>query len=264
MIKRMVVSKASLVALICLFVLSSGCNPAGDSPPQSRHQPTPRLTLGPDPPVTFLPQPTVGEWAIEEWSGDEACAPPCWKGIVPGGTSADQVVRILDDLLSEGEIEGYLKLADAHYRAELPSDVAVNIGLCDGQVSHLRMNYRGPYGPRLYQVIERFGEPEALGPSRGLTWTGACPRDGWDDRLYNTAPSTGIYLLYPSEGVTVRLMVPTGYSGRVCPLMRVVVLIFYPPRSLEQVLQEEGSVAFDGADWNQNDLIPWPGYGMDD
>lgn len=259
-------SRTTLVALLCLLVLSNGCNlaPSGTPTALSGDQTTPRPSLLPEPPSTYFPRPTGEEWAIEEWRYDESCAPPCWNGIVPGVSSAEDVVRILDELQVEGEIQGYAKLSDTHYRVELPSGDVVSIALPEGLVNGLNLSYRGRYIPRLSQVIERFGEPEALGPSRGLSWTRDCPRDEWDDRVYYTAPSTGVYLLYPSQGVTVRLRIPDGFVGRVCPQMQIATLIFYQPRSLEEALQEERSVAFSWSDWDQAELIPWPGYGVDD
>jgi hypothetical protein len=185
----------------------------------------------------------------------EPCAPPCWEGITPGVSSKEDVLRILDQLESDGGIESYTVW---NFRAEGRFGT-VYIGFDDDEhVDGIRLHPWFDY--RVKQVIDQFGEPEAYASPSRLERED-CPCQNWDDEIYERAPSGGGYLLYPSQGVTVRIRIAEGYTGCVCSEMETAVLYYYVPRSLADALEEGRTPAFDWADWSSADLVQWHGYG---
>jgi hypothetical protein len=122
-------------------------------------------------------------------------------------------------------------------------------------ISHHRINYR------VGQIIERFGEPEAYAPSSGVVREDSSCEKEWDNSRYDAYPSSAGYLLYPSQGVTVLVLIPDGYKGCLYPEMWTSQFWYFRPRSLTDALQEEQSVALAHYDWSNEDLAPWIGYG---
>jgi hypothetical protein len=178
---------------------------------------------------------------------------------VPGISSEEDVMRILGQLEAEGRIASYTKLSDTHCLAQFPSGGSLGVALIDGYVRNLTVGYEA-FDYRVRQVIERFGEPEAYGPYSNFNRSD-CSCENWDDSVVYSAPSTGGYLVYPSQGVTVRVRIPGGYIGCICPEMKAGVLYYYQPRSLAYALQEGRTPAFGGIDWSSEDLVQWHGYG---
>lgn len=237
--------KITLCVLLCLMLVGVGCNSA-----------TPmRPTVQPSRPP--LPLPTAIDRGLIYGT---PCNPPCWEGITPGITSTDEMVRIFEQLEAEGRIKSYWKLTGPFYLAEFPSGGTVDVLVGDGYVHSLSVSYMGAFDYRVRQVIERFGEPEAYAVYSNLSRQDH-PCETWDESDVYTHPSGGGYLLYPSQGVTVRIRIPDGYTGCVCPAVETAVFHYYQPRSLTDALQEGASPAFDGLDWNSEHLVQWHGYG---
>lgn len=193
----------------------------------------------------------------------EPCSPPCWEGITPAVSSGEDVVRVMEDLLADGSIEDYTKESEKYYRAEFALGGTVEIRLDERFVSEIWLAYHGIKSFRVSQVIERLGEPEAFAPySRFDRAEDSRPCDAWDDGIYRSSPGPG-YLLYPSQGVTVAVLIADGYEGCVCAEMCTAMFIYYPPMSLDDALEAGNTTAFNRWDWDREDVVPWHGFGCD-
>jgi hypothetical protein len=123
------------------------------------------------------------------------CAPPCWQGIIPGGTSAEEALQILQSspYVKRKSIEttGSYGLGAiwAYWKA---SSGGVVIGLQDGLVHDISLNT--PYRLTLGEVVEEFGEPEAL----VLYQAGLSEHFRW-----------GLTIYYPAKGIAFS----TGTTG---------------------------------------------------
>jgi hypothetical protein len=241
-------TRVVFLVLLCLILVGSGCNAVKSQ--DTTAQPTLKPHQGLSP-----PQPTVIDRGLLH---GEPCNPPCWEGITPGISSKEDVVHIFDQLQLEGRIISYTLW---NYRAEWASG-ATYVTFDGEHVGDLQIHYdylRG-FDYRVKQIIERFGEPEAYAVFTDFERDN-CPCDNWDDFEIYAHPSSSGYFLYPSQGVTVLVKIPDGYTGCVCPEMKTAAFYYYQPRSLTNALQESNSPAFGWADWSGEHIVTWHGYG---
>ena len=93
----------------------------------------------------------------------QPCAPPCWQGITPGETTAEEAMGILQSspYVKKESIErtgSYaLGAIGAYWRA---SPGGVRVRLRDGLVHEIALGT--PYRLTLGEVVEQFGVPEAI------------------------------------------------------------------------------------------------------
>ena len=207
--------------LFFLILITSGCELA-----------TTRRATRTVQPTRTLPLPTVIDRGLLY---GEPCDPPCWEGITPGHSSEEDVVRVLEQLKTEGRIERYTKMSDTDYLVTW-SFFDMHIALEGKFVDYMWINYNHLLGfdYRVKQLIKRLGEPEAYLLPFNLERNN-CLCENWDDSRVYAIPSTGGYLLYPSQGVTVFIEIPHHYEGCVCPEMKTSTFYVSTQPTLPQV-----------------------------
>jgi hypothetical protein len=280
--------KKSVGFLVLCFVLLAGCKSGTTREPlvQPTHRPTALATVGTatytatavpivatveptlTPTSTRLPHDprdigTVGPPVVDTglFYG-EPCSPPCWEGITPGVTSKSEALLILDQLVRQGKVTSYIQEADWLYFAQLTGgEIVLNLDESYRYVSGMSLRYGYlRFDFRVWEIIDRFGEPEAVFSSGD--WVDDNPScEDWEDVAYRSPQGTATFLLYPSQGVTIVIAIPSEYYGYVCPEMRATAFDFYPPKSLANALQQGYRQAFEGNNLTSEDLVPWHGYG---
>ena len=118
----------------------------------------------PGPAALVLPGPAVPNLSFtERWLRGVPCAPPCWEGITPGKTTADQAYAIIKQLPEAQDVE-YKKLAlvdcygTLHWTWRTTSSSGV-IGIVGDTVSWIDPGLPATY--RIADVIARYGPPNS-------------------------------------------------------------------------------------------------------
>lgn len=172
------------------------------------------------------------------------CAPPCWQGIIPGETTAEEAMRILQSspYVKKGNIEktGSYSLGAIWAYWKISSG-GVSVGLRDGLVHEIALNT--PYRLTLGEVAKKFGTPEALRVN-----IAGIPEDPW----------WMIKMYYPARGIEFRV------DGQfkdpsIEPSTQISGIRFVAPQSsLEELLAELYETY---GDTYLECSRPWRGYG---
>jgi hypothetical protein len=188
----------------------------------------------------------------------QPCAPPCWHNIVPGrSTAADvrQVLATLPFIITQSieEIpypeEG---LAYFRWRYTDPAGEYGTIWLRDGTV--MSVDARPGFKLELREVIDRFGPPERILPSRAL---------------FPDAPgyySIGLY--YPGKGLTFRTveLPELSLDAKGYPVAQdylIGTVHYLEPTTLERLLIHiDPSVSPLVVQHAIERMYPWQGFGM--
>lgn len=255
--------------LPCLFLIGmlllSGCGAA----PQTI--PTIKPTESPEPPPspTPVPQAVQDAFVVANMLSGDPCEPPCWQEITPGVSSREDVADIARQL----EEQGVLQLAPGSTAFFCDAVLLMpDAEIGSGQLGHVEIGFdRDGYVSFLYayyhersllydaeQVIERYGEPEAI---FAFDLQGSsCSCEEWDDSYYDHA-RLGAYLLYPSRGMTLVVEMPRAYRGCICPRFLVVDIYLYPPTSLVEAQQEEYTPVCAMNPCLPDHILAWHGFG---
>lgn len=241
---------ATALILLFLAVTFGGCvRSTPDGTPDS-----PTYT----PTASQVHTPTDSSAAIETVLGyAEGCAPPCWHGIIPGISTEEDVVRILEQLDAEDVLSYPGPPEDGTVHV-----VGLSIGLARITTDGERVEYiwgDSPASYRVKHVIGRLGEPEAVAPRDAMPGMEGVSPYCEDLDFPEGDPTGSFFLMYPSKGTTY--VVTRYYYGYVCPGMQVVQFLYYEPTSLEEALNEHGSPAFGKRDFDGVDIVEWHGYG---
>lgn len=168
----------------------------------------------------------------------DPCGPPCWQGIVPGTSPAEDAAQVLagsafvaPDSLRRQELDG--KLALLTWASSSGAEGINSMSFCNDRVwtVHLVLGY----GLTAEEVIARFGEPEGMQIAGG-----SLPED----------TSLSVFLNYPDLGIRLEAAVPIEL-GELLPTTEVVSVTYFDP---EAVFQDLCPAPI------QNGL-PWRGYG---
>lgn len=173
------------------------------------------------------------------------CAPPCWQGIVPGETTAEEAMQILraSPYVKQDNIEKTgtyaLGALRAYWKAS-PGGVVVS--LRDNQVR--RVTFNTPYRLTLGEVVEELGPPEAL--TAGIA---GVPEHPW----------WGISIYYPSIGTLLGVEGEDVNDPYLEPSMRIKAITFVASHSsLKGLLTELFET--DGNEYLEHSR-PWKGFG---
>jgi hypothetical protein len=176
------------------------------------------------------------------------CAPPCWQGIVPGETTAQEAMQILQSSPyvkkeSIGKTGSYTLGAIEAYWEVAPGGVV--IGLQDGLVRDITFNT--PYRLTLGQVMEEFGPPESL-----MVYTTGVPESlRW-----------GIAIHYPSSGMEFSMGGGHFENPSLEPSTQIGAVRFVTPQSsLEGLLGELYDTYETRKEGYLSHSRPWKGYG---
>lgn len=174
------------------------------------------------------------------------CAPPCWQGIIPGETTAEEALQILQSspYVKKRSVEetGSRALGGiwVYWKA---SSGGVVIGLRDGLVHEIALNT--PYRLTLGEVVEEFGPPEAL-----VLYQAGLPEH----------PRWGISIYYPATGMEFAVE-PAGSfrAPSLSPQNKQNGVRFVAPRSSLEGLLAELYAPYEEVYLEHS--RPWRGYG---
>ena len=169
---------------------------------------------------TISPKPKID---IEDggFLSEEPCGPPCFWGIVPGKTTEEQAIEILQE-------RGIFELCSAFDREraggergiECGSRVFISFELGSDIVRGLRFN--PPSTITVQDVIEKYGEPESVEVG------------GVGVHVLNYQ----MLLAYPKMFTLIRLSYQKEYPYLLTPLTSVREIVYYPEFGGEFSLRE--------------------------
>jgi len=185
---------------------------------------------------------------------DTSCEPPCWHGIVPGNTTKDDLISILDSLpivnrssIHEGD---QWSVFDERVFFSLATGERAFASILDGKVKVL-MFTKSPttnLGITLQDVIDRYGAPETV--------------------LNDGVPMAGRGLLidYPQKGISLdlgsienRWIEFLFIRPKIGPRSKVITIRFFDPKDYEWTYEwlHKKEYAQDYLDARHK----WAGYG---
>jgi hypothetical protein len=179
---------------------------------------------------------------------ESSCKPPCWQGIIPGQTTRSEALEILHGSSYVRRWSVRVKGDDGLGRAVFDTTrierYEASVVWWRGGVVY-RVDVAVAFSLTAEQLIERYGQPEALGAEQ----TGLPEHPRWTFLLY-----------YPRHGLKVEL---NGAEGDNCvwPSTPVEQLWLFEPCDLTQV----GSRLFPDPEvfgsYGLTRMRPWKGYG---
>lgn len=176
---------------------------------------------------------------------DTPCALPCWQGITPGITSADDAMDILvnSPYIKSGSIvqSGTTELGGCVWSWRGPSRrLSPGLSWKNGVVDTIKMGLT--FDLSVQEVIDKFGYPEVID-----SWQGGTPEHWyWIINLYY--PTQGIeFVAYTSE-----------YSNDLKENTEVGAVLLYDSTTMREIMTRleatDGSLVWSG-------FSEWRGYG---
>jgi len=223
---------------------------------------SPSLTVRPPEP-TNTPIPTVVEPGLAHGI---PCKPPCWQGLIPGESTAQEAEKAMEQLRVSGwadSIDGDVSWGYHIYPSPFTTHGSIHVNMNDGIVAKINGSilFYYPVGT----LIEQFGGPEGLYlVSKGGTVCSSC--EEWKPPEPPTAPvmSSPVHLLYPNQGLWFLTLVPLSGLGCICPEMKVVSFCYYAPISMQEALDNNylANLCTDVLTGiTEEDLAEWHGFG---
>ncbi len=193
------------------------------------------------------------------------CKPPCWRGLVPGQSTRQEALRVIEQLHTEGwadhivdggSVGGGYSVSPSPFTGQ----GTIYLTIENNVVTKIRSSTLLFYYP-IETLIEQFGEPEGLYlVHKGSTICSSC--EEWEP-LPEWEMSLPIHLLYPDQGLWFLALAPVSAGGCICPRMEVASFCYFSPRSMQEALNDEYLttlfVALKGA--TEEDLVEWHGFG---
>jgi hypothetical protein len=231
---------------LLLVLVACGRNP-------SEYQitlPTPAPTLTP-PPRTALP--FTAELQTN-WLAGKPCAPPCWEGVIPGQTSLDEAINILNQHPQMGNIAIYdvPKYRGGVVGWEWSGHPPSGYGLLHYQrledstaalINSISVQFPDHFS--LAPIIAAYGEPSYIAPHASLR-----PPFGHPDgktiyyEITVVYQNRGFYLMtFPASTTPPHIAQDMTVSSSV---------VFFPPTG-------EGLEAAEGGERISASLVPWQG-----
>jgi len=246
-----------IIIIMCFLVLA-GCVDNGTTEPGTPSpismSATEAIGAEPSPIVELIQESEPGFVADgaklrEHWLNDESCAPPCWEGVTPGITSADDAYEliILNDLFTNA----------VRMNSRLPGDTTGSIA-CEfsymddyGEVQHCSPEMFFDYTTEeqtirvirtcipltyLNEYIEEWGEPSHVNTNFDY---------------YHSPSSWAVYIIWMEKGIEISAhgVVPVNWIDDTLGMY----LINYFQPGLEGYLEAVGSNQLEG-------LREWQGY----
>jgi hypothetical protein len=189
--------------------------------------------------------------------GTESCQPSCWRGIIPGETTAEDTIKVLQGWQTNGKGTWKRNTGnkdDLHWDyicwlEEVWPEICLTIN--DNVVSKVSLNISSPSSLKLRDVIDKYGHPD------GYTLT-LCP-DCSDYGVFLYYPDRGIIVLAGSNWLT-RLKNREVGQLVLSPDMKITHAIFTEQMDREEILKFSfGSNA--DIQLILKNYYPWNGYG---
>ncbi len=192
------------------------------------------------------------------------CKPPCWQGLVPGKTTHQEAVKILEEFVANGELDHITDYPTGiHAFVTSNNSDVVFVSFEDDVLRSIEGNVNFYYP--LKSLIEQFNPPEGLylidqdtesiSQQSCQEWTPPEPVD-------SPVMSDPVHLLYPELGAHFIMLQPIIGGEFICPEMRVVHFCYYEPLSMSEVLQDNFLSDLCGVPKpTERELIKWHGFG---
>ncbi len=252
----------TVLLAILVVILSVSCY-QGESTPQGTVSPSPTglavSSLFTEPNVTPIPTATNPGLAY-----GTPCKPPCWQGLIPGETTREETVRVLQELRTSGgadEIADYFGPPDGTLTVFRHTEILADIYFENGIIESIDGRIQFDYTVR--DLIGVVGPPEWIDDwIPGSPGPGKCSSCPESDASTKTGPLVQLSLLYPQQGLVFRTIAPASWQGCLCPQMRVYLFCYYVPQTVEDRLQNrQGPCAGHILARTLLDLTKWHEYG---
>lgn len=208
-------------------------------------------------PMTFGLPMCSGETPSADWSllTGEPCEPPCWQGLTPGQSTEHETAAFLEssdyaegsslwqDRTGCGEIT-YWRSPIAYARNQPISGWTSNY-LCASNGTLKAVMVYLVYDLTLEQLLDRYGPPEAFRAHSA----------GVPERPY-----VEVNLYYPGHGFMCQLELPID-CVQLHSETEVVRAWYFPPTSLEALVDPRDGVPFPPREYMRDVLQDWQGYG---
>jgi len=255
--------KTTIVVVILTMLLGTSCTGAKVTPsPVCRGPQT--VPPVPTPEPTTTPIPTVVEPGL---AYGVPCRPPCWRGLIPGQSTRQEVAQAIEQMRAEGWaayiINGSSAGGGYHIFPSLFTMQGSIHVIMDGDI------VKKIYGTTLFyypigNLVEQFGGPEGIYLVSSGTVCSSC--EEWSPPDPPDAPvmSVPVHLLYPSQGLWFLALIPLDGLGCICPEMKVVSFCYYAPVSMQEALNDNylaDLCAGTLAGVTEDNLVEWHGFG---
>ena len=170
--------------------------------------------------------------------GTESCAPPCWRGITPGVTTAEEAISLFQDWQSNNQgtwkrntgTNNVISWDYICWSEKFFPETCMDIDSND-LISEIDLTISFSF-LKLRDIIEKYGNP-----------------DGYTSELCVDCSGYGISIYYPEKG----LLFTFSGSGKIqiIPTLKISRAIFFAPSNQKQVVDEIG-------------YRPWTGYDVTD
>jgi hypothetical protein len=182
--------------------------------------------------------------------------------LIPGKTTREEAVQVLQELLNRGQVDQVPDFRDPAVIVVLRTR-SMGFLLFDGDVlveidGHVEFDYT------VDDLLTAFGPPGGIYPypmSIGSGNCQACPESnpGAELSYYHLQA----FLVYPEQGFTFVVHVPSDLRGCICPGMRVDRFCYYAPQSMEDKLssnlRDQCTGYLEGI--SPADFVRWHGFG---
>jgi hypothetical protein len=183
-------------------------------------------------------------------SGDP-CEPPCWQGLVPGFSTAQEVEDVLaaSEYVKQDSVQrerwGGFRTIWWESTASWASGSGRNAAVIKGEMLQVLMLCLD-YELALEDIVGRYGTPEKL----------------WAARTSLGGVEVAVRLYYPGEGLIPTLVLqPTNGYYELEPGSKVTAVRYFAPTSLEGLIDFGESIPFPPREYVDTDLADWQGYG---
>jgi hypothetical protein len=191
------------------------------------------------------------------------CEPPCWNGLIPGESTREEVLSVLEQLPALLEEPGGRVAYEGPegFTLYLYSIGRVTGSYQEGTLEVIRGNF-GIYDS-VGELVRRHGAPEGvlgLGPTESdVTDRFSCW--GWSPS-YDEGVATGRILVYPEQGMLFLVQRPLDSEDLICHGMRLFNFCYYSPTSMQELLGDEhlAEMCNLGRD-REAMLMDWHGFG---
>lgn len=222
-------------------------------------QPIATRWVAPSPYPTW-PTPTPEPTMLDNTLYGVPCRPPCWNGLTPGQSTREEVVQVLDQLLASGQAHHITEhgenLAFFPGKVTEPGEVFLEVraGILYTVGSRIAFDYY------LGDLVALVGPPEFIYPYEESTESSAQdnPCEDWTPGSYNEYYEQ-VFLIYPRQGLLYQMRVPGNGLGAMCPQMRVHHYCYYPPTTMQDILDnlEKVSQGSEEAIEDTNRCVIW-------
>ncbi len=252
----------TVLQLILILLLSVSCHIRNPVPGVTMTPQRTRIVVPtPIPELTPTPNPTIVDSSL---AYGIPCKPPCWQNLIPGKTTREEAAQLLKGLLASGGAGHVLDIDESGaglfvVLSESGKNLA-SVRCDDGIVKSILGDLEFDY--TISELIEAFGPPGQVSrnpPHLDPGSCSVCPKSGSIKQPFYDVYET---VVYPEQGLSFLIAVPTHLNGCLCPEMQVHSFCYYVPQSAEDGLNNGRGVCY-GATWAGagTDWIKWRGFG---